>query len=104
MVLRQQLQEIGIKLIAVFYNDTTEFTQAFIDRNNAQVHLTFPIAKFSDDAVEYWVSPKSKTADKLCAYKNAKVGKLYAQTAYVRDNKERENIYKKIHELIYYVI
>jgi peptide/nickel transport system substrate-binding protein len=102
MVIRQQLQEIGIKVKAVFYNDESELTERFIRENKLQAHLKLLlcIVGHADRAEEEW-GLTSERVGKLWRYVNKETERLFILGEVTYDNWERQEIYQKIHRLIY---
>ncbi|MDD4940105.1 MAG: ABC transporter substrate-binding protein [Candidatus Omnitrophica bacterium] len=104
MLIRQQLQEIGIKIKVVLCTGEEKLTKEFFENNKPQAQLSFPMA-IGDDAesagLEYWLGRQSERISKLWIFKNENVDKLFELAEVTLDKKEREEIYRKIHQLIY---
>lgn len=103
MFIRQQLQEIGIKIKVVQYNDDNMLTDAeFLKKNKPQEHLKFiPADVDPDQTKEDWCSKESKRANKLWIYRNDEVDTLFASGEVIQKREERKKLYQKIHQLIY---
>jgi len=104
MLIRQQLNEIGIKVKAQLYDKEDALTPRFLAQNKSNAQLNFPMAVGDDTeslGLEDWGSEKSKRTTKLWSYKNEEVDKLFHLAEVTLDKKEREEIYRKIHQLIY---
>lgn len=101
MLLRQQLQEVGIKIKVQLYNDDSDLTKDFIENNGSQAHLKFMRASNPDAILEDWSVKESQRVGKLWIYSNKKVDKLLALGEVAQDRAKREVIYKNIHQLIY---
>ena len=104
MLIRQQLYEIGIKIKVLLYNDDSELTKEFLRQNRPQAHLKLFLGGINpDQTAEYWRSKKSKgiISSKLWIYKDEEVDKLFAVGEVTQDKKRRQEIYQKIHQLIY---
>ncbi|MDD5130516.1 MAG: ABC transporter substrate-binding protein [Candidatus Omnitrophica bacterium] len=104
MVIRQQLQQIGIKVKAVLYDNEEMLTPEFLAQNKPQAQLSFPMA-IGDSAeslgLEDWYSLESKRLIKLWVYQNKEVERLFRLAEATTDSEKIEIIYQKIHQLIY---
>ncbi|MDD5194556.1 MAG: ABC transporter substrate-binding protein, partial [Candidatus Omnitrophica bacterium] len=102
MVLRQQLQEIGIKISVVLYDEgNVSINQVFQQhRPNAQLKL-FLAGGDPDQTREYWCAKELQGADKLWVYKNEEVDRLFSLGEITQDKEKRQKIYQKIHRIIY---
>ncbi|MDO8748473.1 MAG: ABC transporter substrate-binding protein [Candidatus Omnitrophota bacterium] len=102
MVLRQQLQEIGIKIKIVFYDNNSLLNREYLTKEKTQAHLTLlfggldPAQKSS-----IWSYTRKKEDNRLWPYKNEEVEKLFVLGESVLDNKDRKEIYQWIHKIIY---
>ena len=102
MAIRQQLQEVGIKIKVVLYRDERELDKVFLNKYNPQARLRLFLAGADPDQTkEDWCSAEPKIADKLWIYTNKEVDGLFAQGETTRDKEERNKIYQKIHQIIY---
>jgi len=103
MVIRQQLQEIGIKIKVILYNDDNMLTdKEFLRQNKPQAYLKFPLAGIDpDQEVEDWCSKVSEQMGKLWSYSNEEIDRLFELGKVTPDRKKREEIYQKIHQIIY---
>jgi peptide/nickel transport system substrate-binding protein len=102
MVLRQQLQEIGIKIKVELYNDDSTLTDEFLNQKRIQAQLKLLLG--GGDPVQEtdaWSSEKRKSIDKLWIYKNEEADKLFALGRITHDRQKRKELYQKIHLLIY---
>jgi len=103
MVIRQQLQEIGIKIKIFLYNDGSELTKDFLEQNKPQAHLTFLLAGV--DSVGQvkleWCSKEAKRVSKLWSCINEEVDRLFELGEVTQSKEERQKIYQNIHQLIY---
>jgi len=104
MVIRQQLQQIGIMVKAILYDNEDMLTPEFLAQNKPQAQLKFSMA-IGDSAeslgLEDWYSLESKRAGKLWIYHNEEVDGLFKSTEAVLDKNEIKMIYQKIHQIIY---
>jgi len=102
MVIRQQLQEIGIKIRVILYSDDSGLSEEFLMKNKPQAQLTFLSAVNPDDIGEEWHSKKSKRVGKLWIYRNGEVDRLFESGEITRDKAKRRKIYQEIHRIIYH--
>jgi peptide/nickel transport system substrate-binding protein len=104
MAIRQQLQEMGIKIKVQLYDAEEMLTQEFLEQNRPQAHLRLSMAMADgaeDIAAEGWYSQESKKVAKLWVYQNEEVDRLFELGEVTQDKKKRQEIYQKIHQLIY---
>jgi peptide/nickel transport system substrate-binding protein len=102
MVIRQQLQEIGIKIKVILYKDDSELTKEFLEKNNPQAHLKFLFAGVDPSRTEEdWRMRESTRVGKLWVYKNDDVDRLFELGEVNPDKEKRKKIYQQIHRLIY---
>ena len=101
MFIRQELQEIGMALKVVLYNDDYELTQEFLKINKIQAHLKSFIGGVDPDQSEDdWGCEKMRVADKLWINKNVEVNKLFEEGKVEQDKEKRTQVYQKIQKLI----
>jgi peptide/nickel transport system substrate-binding protein len=101
MVIRQQLQEIGMKIKVVLYNDDAMLTEEFLTQHQPQAHLKFLPGGFPENIVEDWCTKESNWIGKLWVYRNEEINKLINLGEIAQDKGKRKEIYQKIHQLIY---
>ncbi|MFH1772499.1 MAG: ABC transporter substrate-binding protein [Candidatus Omnitrophota bacterium] len=103
MVLRQQLQRIGVKTQVQLYNDDSELTDKFLAQNKPQAHLKMLMAGMDPDqqAPHDWCSEMPRGLGKLWIYRNDEVNRLFMTGKVSRDKEQRDLIYRRIHRLIY---
>jgi len=102
MVLRQQLQEIGIKIKVILYNDEGMLTEEFLSQGRPQAHLKLFLAGTDpEEGIEYWRPIESKRDSKLWIYRNEEVERFIELGEVTQDKKERKEIYQSVHRLIY---
>ncbi|MFH1678197.1 MAG: ABC transporter substrate-binding protein, partial [Candidatus Omnitrophota bacterium] len=103
MFIRQQLQEIGVKLSVILYNDEGQFNPEFLRIHNPQMHLIYGYADRlgSNEAGKDWCSDFKIKAGRLWKYRNREVDRLFALGQVTKDKEGSKRIYKKIHQLIY---
>jgi len=102
MLLRQQLSEIGIKLMVQLYNDENELTEEFLQQNKSQAQLKLLLAGIAPDQIEAdWSSQGAERVANLWVYRNPEVERYFALGKTTQDTKKREWIYQEIHRFIY---
>jgi ABC-type transport system substrate-binding protein len=100
LMLRQQLQEAGIKLKIIPYdNEETLLSKRFITQHmpNARLRL-FP--SLIQDVIAEWSSLKPKIINRLWVYKNKEVDRLFTLAEITNDVEKRRNIHQKIYSII----
>ncbi len=101
MLIRQQLQEMGIRVEVRLYNDENMLTKDFLRENQVQAHLNLFLGGIDpDQQAEDWYSKQSQRADKLWSYHNRDVDRLFETGRCIRDAKQRAAIHRKINQLI----
>ena len=104
MVIRQQLQEIGIGIKVVLYNDDNMLTdEEFLKQNIPQAHLKLLLAGV-DSAGQVkleWCFKEAKRVSKLWSCINEEVDRLFELGEVTQSKEERQKIYQNIHQLIY---
>lgn len=101
MVIRQQLQALGIKVRAVFYADDNELKTQCAGPEKPNAQLTFLMAGLETcQAAAYWDSRYSQRSRRLWPYKNQKVDALFTEAEICRDRARARDIYRRIHALI----
>jgi len=101
MVLRQQLQEIGIKIKVQLYNDQNILAEEFLKHNKPQAQLKLFLAGYPHETREDWSSKETKRRTKLCIYKNEEADRLFALGEVTPDKEKRSKIYQEIHKIIH---
>ncbi|MCQ9208482.1 MAG: ABC transporter substrate-binding protein [Omnitrophica bacterium] len=102
MVIRQQLQEIGIKIKLQLYNHEDMLTKEFLGQNRVQAHLRLFLGGTDpDDTAAHWYSRECKRMSRLWTYNNEEIDKLFELGRVTKDKEKRQEIYQKIHQLIY---
>ena len=103
MLIRQELQEVGIGLKILLYRDEADVNR-YVSTGKAQAHLTFfPGADLDpNEAVKIWFS-NDKSRGKVWVYKelDPRVDELILSGRSGQDRKARQAIYRRLHELIY---
>ena len=100
-IIRQQLSEIGIKVKIVSYNNDEDFIHAQNEEPSPQAWLRFfsGLGTNPDAAVESWYS-SSQVSD-FGNYYNEEVDELIQQGKIMAASLKKQEIYQKIHRLIY---
>ncbi|MFC1620939.1 ABC transporter substrate-binding protein [Candidatus Omnitrophota bacterium] len=103
LAIRQELQNIGIKIRVVSYDHEDVLTSEFLEQNKLQAQLMLFLAGMDpDQTVEPWCSKRSKgIANKLWTYKNEEIDRLVDLGEVSQDKEKRQEFYEEIHELIY---
>ena len=102
MLIRQQLQEIGIKLIVQLYNDDRKLTPEFLAQNKSQAQLKLLHAGADPVQTEVeWFSQNPKENCNLWEYANFEVDRYFNLAKTTRDEKKRKWIYQEIYRFIY---
>jgi peptide/nickel transport system substrate-binding protein len=102
MFIRQQLQEIGIKITVILYSDDSQLTPEFLESQKPQLHLIYGFAdRLNPNEVTIDWYFNSKPRGRLWKYRNRDVDRLFELGQTTKDKQKRKKIYKKIHQLIY---
>jgi peptide/nickel transport system substrate-binding protein len=103
MLIRQQLQEVGIKIKVILYDDEGMLAdEEFIKKHNPQARLKFLFSGLDPNlAREEWYSKERKRSYKLWTYTNREVNTLFETGEINLDKEKRQKIYQRIHRLIY---
>ncbi len=104
-MMRQQLSEIGIKLIVLPYYDEKELTEEYLNEHQPQAWLRIFVGhgldKFDNyDAAINWYSLSDREGE-WWNYKNEEVDALFELSRRTQDKIERVTIYKRIHQIVY---
>ena len=101
-IIRQQLAEIGIKLVILLYEDERELTPEYMARQKPQAWLRQFQGLSLDpyEATAAWYSFSSEFG-KFGNYKSTEIDRLIEEGKSTRDVDERNAIYKTIHQVIY---
>ncbi len=101
MALRQQLQEVGIKLIAIAYEDDNVLTQEFFADKKIQAVLIFLFGGADpDQQAEDWSSEANEEVKELWGYDNDEVNRLFAEGRVTQDQGARKKIYQQIGRIV----
>jgi peptide/nickel transport system substrate-binding protein len=103
MFIRQQLQEIGIKTIAVLFKNENQLTSEFLESKRPQMCLIYGFANrlVPYEVAKDWCSTFKKRAGRLWKYRNREVDRLFELGQITKDKEKSKKIYKKVHQLIY---
>jgi peptide/nickel transport system substrate-binding protein len=102
MVIRQQLSEIGIKLVVHLYQDEKEFTPEYVSTHKPQAWLRSFVSLGSDPGIvlEQWY-PSGDLMQKLWHYKNPQLDDLIKEAKVASDKTLRGRIYQQVHKIVY---
>lgn len=102
MLIRQELQVIGIKLTVQLYNDDSALTEEFLQKSKPQAQLKLVLAGINpDQQEEVWSSQAFGRFNNIWEYKNDGVKRYFVLGKTTTDKKKREWIYQEIHRFIY---
>ncbi|MFA5154628.1 MAG: ABC transporter substrate-binding protein, partial [Clostridia bacterium] len=102
MLLRQQLQEAGIKLVLHLYNNESQLTDDFLEQNKLSGQLRLLLAGVDPDEIGIdWYKQTTGRVDNLWAYKNPEVERYFSLGRTTQNKGKKEWIYKEIHSFIY---
>jgi peptide/nickel transport system substrate-binding protein len=98
---RQQLSELGIKVIVLSYKEEDELTEEYFSINKPQAWLRFFISHAYDapSTFQHWY-PASRLAG-FWNYRNKEVDGLLASAQVAKDDNQRTRIFQKIHRIIF---
>lgn len=101
-VLRQQFSEIGVALKIIFYDDENQLTPKYLEEVKPQIWLRMFVGNSCDPSiiVSNWYSTSSMFGH-LWTYQNASIDQLFEKGRGLHDSKQRIDIYRQIHALIY---
>ena len=101
-IIRQQLAEIGVKLVILLYNDENELTPKYLERQKPQAWLRLFQGLGADVGVASvsWYSSSSEFG-KFGNYKNKEIDDLIEKGKSTKDAHKRAEMYQKIHQMIY---
>ncbi|MCK5081701.1 MAG: hypothetical protein KAR31_02240, partial [Candidatus Omnitrophica bacterium] len=101
-IIRQQLAEIGIKVIILLYEDENEVTREYLDQHKPQAWLRLFQGLGLDpyEAVGSWYSLSSEFA-KFGNYKNEEIDRLIELGNSSQNANKQTDIFKEIHRMIY---
>jgi len=102
MLIRQELQVIGIKLTVLLYNDDSALTEEFLRKNKPQAQLKLLLAGINpDQEEEVWSSQAFGRFNNVWGYKNEQVKRYFVLGKTTTDKRKRKWIYQEIHRFIY---
>ena len=102
MLIRQQFQEIGIRLMVQLYNDDSKLTLEFLTQNKSQAQIKLLLAGICPDQVETdWLSQEQESSCILWKYNNSEVDRYFSLGKTTKDERKRKWIYQEIHRFIY---
>jgi peptide/nickel transport system substrate-binding protein len=98
MIIRQQLQAVGIKVKVQRYAEDKELTKAYLEQNRPNAHLKLILA--NSKGAEFWSSDNNRDV-KLWVYNNPEVDNLLAEGINTLDDDKKDQIYQRIYKMIY---
>ncbi|MFH1479257.1 MAG: ABC transporter substrate-binding protein [Candidatus Omnitrophota bacterium] len=101
LAIRQELQEIGIKVKAVFYDNENTLAKGFLEQNKPGAHIRLFLAVDTITIREYWSSKKSERVNNIWPYNNKEVDKLFESGEFTVGLEKRKDISQNIHKIIY---
>jgi len=103
MLIRQQLQEVGIKVTVILFNNKSQLTSEFLESKRPQMCLIYGFANrlVPYEAAMDWCSIFKIKAGRLWKYRNRDVDRFFESGQITKDKQKRKKMYKKIHQLIY---
>ncbi|MCK5494593.1 MAG: hypothetical protein KAJ14_15900, partial [Candidatus Omnitrophica bacterium] len=101
MVIRQQLQEIGIKIKVVAYDDESNLSEIFLKRHKPNVEFKMLLGGIDpDQSRKDWSYLEPCGVDKLWIYRNKKIDELFQLGGMIQGAEERKKVYQEICGLI----
>jgi peptide/nickel transport system substrate-binding protein len=102
MLIRQHLQEIGIRLIVQLYPDEAALTKNFLVQNRSQAQLKLLWAGIDPEQLEIGkFLQNSQGVHNLWNYKNYEVERYLGLAKTSNDRKKKKWIYQEVHRFIY---
>jgi len=101
LFIKQELFKIGVRVKQIFYSNDNALTDEFLNKNNHNAHLKLFLATNLINITEDWCSKPSERTKKLWMYENKEVDELFESGLISRDEKKKQDTYKKIHRIIY---
>ena len=101
MLVRQQLQEIGIRLRVLLYDDDSRLTNEFLKENKPNAELRLFFGGEPAHGMYNWSSKNPKRSDRLWGYRNPEVDRFFEEGEVIWEVKKRQVIYRKAGRLIY---
>jgi peptide/nickel transport system substrate-binding protein len=100
-IIQRRLKDIGIR-VKIKVVEWSVFLSEFIDRKNFEAILLGWSVPREPDNYDIWHSSKTKEGEfNFIGYKNDEVDKLLLEGRRIFDQRERQKIYHRIHEIIY---
>ena len=102
LMLRQQLQGIGIKLIMQLYNDDRQLTPDFLEQNKPQARIKLLLAGVDPDQMDTdWVPHGPDNIYTLWKYHNPEVERYFRLGKTTKDKPKCQWIYQELNRFIY---
>ena len=102
LIIRQQLAEVGIKIVMQLYKDEEELTKEYLNEKKPQAWLRFYNGSSNHpyEAVGSWYSLSSEFG-KIWNYKNDEVDRLFELCRVSIDKNKKLESYRAIHKMVY---
>ncbi len=102
MVIRQQLQEVGVKIRVILYSDDSELSKELLQQNKPQAQLKLLLAGVDPDQTRGdWCSKEMERFGSLWVYGDEGLERLFNIGEITQNRAQRKLIYRKIHNHIY---
>ncbi|MBU4333202.1 MAG: hypothetical protein KKD07_02040 [Candidatus Omnitrophica bacterium] len=102
VIIRQQLAEVGIKIVVQLYKDEEELTKEFLDEKRPQAWLRF-YGGYEENiygAIGSWYSLSSEFG-RIWDYINEDVDRLFELGRVSVNKNKKAEIYREIHKIVY---
>lgn len=100
-IIQRRLKEIGIR-VKIKVVEWSVFLSEYIDKKNFEAILLGWSVPREPDVYDIWYSGKTKEGEfNFIGYKNEEVDRLLVEGRRNFDQKEREKIYRRVHEILY---
>jgi peptide/nickel transport system substrate-binding protein len=100
-IIQRRLKDIGIR-VKIKVVEWSVFLSEYIDRKNFEAILLGWSVSREPDIYDIWYSAKTKLGEfNFIGYSNEEVDKLLLEGRRTFDQRERQKIYHRIHEMIY---
>jgi peptide/nickel transport system substrate-binding protein len=102
MLIRQQLQGIGIKLAVQLYNDDRQLTPDFLVQKKSQAQIKLLLAGLDPDQIDTdWILQGPGNGYTLWRYQNPEVNRYFSLGKTTEDKVKSQWIYQELNRFIY---
>ena len=102
LVLRQELQGLGIKLRLIPFQDETLLNESFFRKHQPNCRLSWiSSGNNPDQSAAFWTEHGRQRGGRIWAYDNKQVQDLCVQAETAADKEKQAEFYKKVHRIIY---